>query len=100
MVDDYDLVTLDQSRRDGDAACFIKSSITYSFKDSFCIKTESIFVDIYVQTSSTWRLIYIPPNTLYFVKHINDIFTETGVLDKQECYLLRDPNINLLLDEK
>ena len=35
----------------------------------------------------------------YIVKHIN-IFTETGVLDKQERYLLGDLNINLLLDEK
>ena len=31
-----------------------------------------------------------------FVKNIN-VFTETGVLDKQECYLLGDLTINLLL---
>ena len=28
------------------------------------------------------------------------VFTEIGVFDKQECYLLGDLNINLLLDEK
>ena len=38
-------------------------------------------------------IFYRPLDKLDFVKHINNVFTETGILDKQECYLLRDLNI-------
>ena len=43
-------------------------------------------------------ILYKSPDELDFVKHIN-VFTEFEVLDKQECYLLRDLNINLILEE-
>ena len=101
-VDGYDLVRLDRSRRGGGVACYIKSSIAYSYKDSFCSNTESIFVDIFLPKSKPILLgiLYRPPDKSDFVKHINNVFTETGVLDKQECYLLGDLNINLILDEK
>ena len=46
-VDGYELVRLDWSERGGGFACYIKSSIAYSYKDSFCSNTESIFVDIF-----------------------------------------------------
>ena len=46
-VDGYDLVRLDRSRRGGGGACYIESSIAYSYKNSFCSNTESIFVDIF-----------------------------------------------------
>ena len=101
-VDGYDLVRLDRSRRGGGVACYIKSSIAYSYKESFCSNTESIFVDIFLPKSKPILLgiLYRPPDKSDFVKHINNVFTETGVLDKQECYLLGDLNINLILDEK
>ena len=40
------------------------------------------------------------PNKSDFIKHINNLFTETWVSDKEECYILGDLNINLILDEK
>ena len=46
-VDGYNLLRLDRSRRDGGIACYIKNSIAYSYKESFCANTESIFVDIF-----------------------------------------------------
>ena len=46
-VDGYDLVRLVQSRRGIGVACYIKISIAYRYKDSFCSNTESIFVDIF-----------------------------------------------------
>ena len=42
----YNLVRLDRSRRGGGVSCHIKSSIAYSYKDSFCSNTESIFVNL------------------------------------------------------
>ena len=101
-VDGYDLVRLDQSRRSGGVACDIKSWIAYSYEDSFCSNTESIFLDIFFLPKSKpilLGILYRPPDKSDFVKH-NNVFTEAGVLDKQECYLLGDLNINLILDEK
>ena len=45
-------------------------------------------------------IFYRPLDKLDFVKHANNVFTETGILDKQECYLRRDLNKNLLLDKR
>ena len=45
-------------------------------------------------------ILYGPPDKSDFVKHNNNVFTETGVLDKEECCLLGDLSVNLLLDEK
>ena len=86
----------------GGVACYIKSSIAYSYKDSFCSNTESIFVDIFFPKSKPILLgiLYRPPNKSDFFKHINNVFTKTGVLDKQECYLLGGLNIDLILDKK
>ena len=98
----YNLVRLDRSRRGGGVSCHIKSSIAYSYKDSFCSNTESIFVNIFFLPKSNPILpgiLYRPPNKSDFDKHIN-VFTETRVLDKKDCYLLGDLNINLTLDEK
>ena len=46
-LEGYDLVRLKQSRRGGCVACYIESSIAYSYKNSFFSNTESIFVDIF-----------------------------------------------------
>ena len=51
-VDSYDLTRLHRSRRGGDVACYIKISIAYSYKDSFCSNIEIIFVDIYLPRPS------------------------------------------------
>ena len=63
---------------------------------------ESTFVAIYLPKSKLILLgiLYRPFNKSDFVKHINNVFTETGVLDKEECYLSGDLNINLLLEKK
>ena len=36
------------------------------------------------------------PDKNYFVKNCEEIFTECNILEKQDCYLLGDFNINLL----
>ena len=41
-----------------------------------------------------------PPDKSDFVNHINNVWSETGVLDKQERCLLGDLNVNLIRDEK
>ena len=45
-------------------------------------------------------ILYRPLDKSDFVKHINNVFTETGVLHKQEFYLIGDLNINLILTNK
>ena len=81
----YDSVRPDRSRRGGYVACYIKSSIAYSYKDRFCSNTESIFVDIFLPKSKPilMSILHRPPDKSDFVTHIN-VLTETGVLDKHE----------------
>ena len=58
-VDGYDLVRFDQSRRGRGVACCIESSIAYSYKESFCSNTGSIFVDIFcLNLSQSYLLSY------------------------------------------
>ena len=70
------------------------------------IKNESIFVNIYFPKPKSILLDILngPPNKSdksdHLIKHINDVFTGTGALDNQECYLQGDLNINLLLHKK
>ena len=50
MVDEvhgYGLVKLNQLRRGGGVACYIKNLMAYCYKYGFCSNTESIFVDIF-----------------------------------------------------
>ena len=79
-----------------------KSSIAYSYKDSFCSNTDNIFVDIFLPRSKPILLgiLYRPPDKLDFVKQVKNVFTETGVLNKQERYLAGNLNINVILGEK
>ena len=49
--DSYGLVRLDRSKRGGVVACYIKSSIACSYKDSFCSYIKSIFAGIYLPKS-------------------------------------------------
>ena len=91
MVDEvhgYGLVKVNRLRRGGGVTCYIKNLMAYCYKYGFCSNTESIFVDIFLSKSKSIPLgiLYRPPNKSDFVKHIN-IFTETGVLDKQECII-------------
>ena len=47
-IEGYDLLRLDQSRRGGSAAWYIKRSLSYNYKDNFCKSTETIFFDIFL----------------------------------------------------
>ena len=98
-VDGYDLVKLDLSKRDGGAACYIKSPITYSYETGFAA-TSNVFLLTFIclHLCQSYWVSYADKSD--FVKHIINVFTETRVLGKQECYLLGVLNLNLLLNEK
>ena len=81
----------------------LKVRLHIVYKDSFCSNTASIFVNIFLSKSKPILLgiLYRPSDKSDFVKRINNVFKETGVLDKkEECYLLRDLNVNLILGKK
>ena len=50
-IEGYDLVRSDQSQRGGDVVCFVKDSVSYSWKSNFYINTGSIFIKIFLPTS-------------------------------------------------
>ena len=92
---------LDQSKRCVGVTCYIKNSIAYSYKDSFCSNTKSVFFWHFLPKSKPilLRILYRPSDKQDFVNHIN-VFIKTGVWNKQECYLPGELNINLILDKK
>ena len=67
-------------------------------KTVFAVIPKGFFLTFFLPKSKPILLVilYRPLDRSDFVEHI----TETGVLDKQGCYLLGDLNINLILDEK
>ena len=73
-VDGYNLVKLNWSRRVGGVARYIKSSTTYSYIDSFCSNTESIFFTLFLRKSKPilLRILCRTPNKSDFLKYIND----------------------------
>ena len=101
-IEGYDLLRLDQSRRGSGVACYIKKSLAYSYKEKFCIKTESIFFDIFLPKAKPILvgILYRPPDKNDFIKNLEETFTGCDILENQECYLLGDFNINLLHNGK
>ena len=79
-----------------------KSSIAYSYKDSFCSNTAIFLLTFFLPKSKPILLgiLYRPPDKLDFVKQVKNVFRETGVLNKQERYLAGNLNINVILGEK
>lgn len=72
-------------------------------KGRFCINTESNFADNYITNCKPILLCILKRshNKSDLVKYFDDVFTRTGILDKQKCcYLLDDLTINPILDEK
>ena len=97
-IEGYDLLRLDRSRRGGGVACYVKKSLAYNYRDNFCKNTESIFMDIFLPKTKPILIgiLYRPPDKNNFVKNLEETFTNCNILDKQECYLLGDFNINIL----
>ena len=97
-IEGYDLLRLDRSRRGGGVACYVKKTLGYNYRDNFCKNTESIFIDIFLPKTKPILIgiLYRPPDKSDFVKNLEETFTNWNILDKQECYLLGDFNINIL----
>ena len=88
-VDGYDLVRLDQSRRSGGVACYIKSWVAYSYEDSFCSNTESIFLNIFFclnRSQSYW---------VSYIDHpINQISLKTLLLSEKLKFWIKQSVIS------
>ena len=96
-IEGYDLLRLDLSRRGGGVACYVKKSLAYNYRDNFCKNTESIFSDNFLPKTKPILIgiLYRPPDKNDFFKNLEETFTNCNILDKQECCLLGDFNINI-----
>ena len=86
-IEGYDLVKFDRRWGEGRVACFLKNPFLYNRKLNFCINTDSIFYkyfSIKIQISYNW----------YFINRRGHTFSDTNVIESEECYLLGDININ------
>ena len=101
-IEGYDLLSLEQSRRGGGVACYIKRSLACNYKENFCKSTESIFVDIFLPKSKPILvgILYRSPDKNDCVRNLEETFTGCDILENQECYLLGDFKINLFYNAK
>ena len=81
-VDGYDLVRLDQSEKGGGVVCYMLHIVT---KRAFAVIPKVFLLKFFLPKSKPVLLGILkrPPDKSYFLKPIN-VFTETGVSDKQE----------------
>ena len=96
-TDDYDLIRLDRSRRNDRVACYIRKSVSYNHKTSFCRGTESISIDIFLTKSKLILVgvLYRPPNKPDFIEHVKNYLKESHICKTKECYIIDDCNVNL-----
>ena len=101
-IDEYDLIRLDRSRRGGGVACYIRKSLSYNHKTSFCRNIESIFIDIFLPKSKPILVgvLYRPPDKPDFIEHLNNSLKESNMSNTQVCYLIGGFNVNLLSGNK
>ena len=97
-ISDYDLLKLDRSRRGVRVVCYIRKSLSYDHKTSFCRNIESIFMDVFLPKSHPILVgvLYRPLDKLDFIENFNNNLKESNISDTQECYLVGDFNVNLL----
>ena len=76
-IEGYDLLRLDQSRREGGVACYIKKSLAYIYKEKFCQSTESIFINVFLPKLKPILVgtLYRPPDKNDFIKKLEETFT-------------------------
>ena len=69
-IDEYNLIRLDRSRREGRVACSVGKSLSYNHKTSFCCDIESIFIGIFLPKSKPVLVgvLYRPPGKTDFIK--------------------------------
>ena len=72
VIEGYDLIRLDRSRKGGVVACFIKHSVAYSYKTNICLNTGSTFAEIYIAKSKPFiiGILYRPTDKIDFVNCI------------------------------
>ena len=101
-IGEYDLIRLEGSRRGGGAACYIRKSLSYNHKTSFCRNIESIFIEIFLSKIKPILVgvLYRPPDKSDFIEYLNNSLKESNIYDTQECYLVGDFNVNLLSGNK
>ena len=74
---DYNIIRMDRSRRGGRVARYIKKSISYNQKSSFCPIIESIFIDIVLPKSKPILVgvLYWPPDKPRFLEYLDNSFS-------------------------
>ena len=89
---------MNRSRSGGGVACYIRKSLSYNHKTSFCRNIESIFIDIFLPKSKPILVgvLYRPSDKPDFIEHLNNSLKESNISNTQECYLISDFNVNLL----
>ena len=96
------LITINRSRNRGGVACFVKSLAANIHKANMRLNTGTVFTEIHLCKSKPLivGILYRPPYKIDFVNCKDQIFCEYSAQETQECFLLGDFKINLLITGK
>ena len=77
-IEDYELIRLSRSRREGGFECYITKSLSYNHKPSFLHNIESIFIDMFLTKSKSILVgvLYRPFDKPNFIQHVNNFLKE------------------------
>ena len=95
-LDGYSIVRNDRNRKDGGAACYIRSNICYSRRTCLSDNLENIFIDLLFPKAKpiSIGILYKPPRQTRSLEQMDTDFESLEL--NNELYILGDFNIGLL----
>ena len=89
-------------RTEGGVAYYIRKSLSYNHKSTFCGHTKTIFINIFLPKSKSIlvAMLHWPPNKLEFIERLDNSLKENNICHIQECYPTVDFIVNLLSRNK
>ena len=85
-IENYNLISIDRSRRGGGVAYYIKKFLSYSNEPNFCGDIERVFIDIFLPKSKPIlvEVLCQPPNKPEFIEHLDKSLKENSIGNIQD----------------
>ena len=89
-------------RTKGGVAYYIRKSLSYNHKSTFCGHAKTIFINIFLPKSKSIlvAMLHWPPNKLEFIERLDNSLNKNNICHIQECYPTVDFIVNLLSRNK
>ena len=96
-TENYDFIRMDQLRRGGGVACYIRNSFSYSDEPNICRGLKNILVNVFLPKSKPFSVgvLYWPSSKPEFIEYLDNFLKEINNCNIQDCSRIGDFNVNL-----